>query len=159
MDKEKKLLEILTRLFGIRPIYLEDFNKIFAMGNKTNELRELEERYPEIGLARYETEDEGFSIVSLIATITRILIDKALAFDVVKAIDKYGRENALIVGVLFYDEKRPPEIEEIEEETIARFREEYDLVIENDEQEGIDEILNATVVDRIFILQDSQNKE
>jgi len=159
LKKENLLLVALTKLFGIRPVCLEDFNKIFAVGDKKEELRALEKEYPDIGLAKYGHKDEGFSILSLIATITRVLIGKALSFDVVEAIDKNGKARVIIIGALFYDEKRPQEIEDIEEATIDRFRKEYGIVIDNNKQDDIDSILKQIYVDSEFIVKDNSEKE
>lgn len=72
MKKTEELCKILNEAYKLlpkKPTYGE-FNKIFKIGENSNELRYLEHEYPIIGICRFGTPDEGLSIVSIIATIT-----------------------------------------------------------------------------------------
>jgi hypothetical protein len=117
---EERLLEMLTKMFGIRPIFYEDFNKCFAIED-VGRLRELEEEYNELGIYGYDTENEGISTVSIISTITRVLIGSALAFNTVKVRDNTGKERLLITGVCMYDKEIPEDIKTINNQNLKRF--------------------------------------
>jgi len=75
-EKEKYLEELFSKLFELLNTNYKDFNTLFPVGNKKEQLRELEEKYPELGLANYDKENEGVSLISLLATITDILCNK-----------------------------------------------------------------------------------
>ena len=73
-DKEKRLIECFNKLFGIKPITYGEFNKIFKCNDS---IFQLEKKYPELGLTG--DENKGFSIISLMATITDFLCGKRFA--------------------------------------------------------------------------------
>ncbi len=75
-EKEKYLEELFSKLFELLDTSYKDFNTIFPLGNKKEQLRKLEKRYPELGLANYDEENEGVSLISLFATITDVLCGK-----------------------------------------------------------------------------------
>jgi len=79
MSKEEYLEELFTKLFKLLDMRYEDFNTLYPAGDKKEELRKLEKEYPELGLARYDTENEGVSVISLLATVTDIFCGKRFA--------------------------------------------------------------------------------
>lgn len=77
---EDKLIEVINNMLKLcEPIKYEDFNRIVKAKN-VDELRNYEKIEPKVGIAKYDTKDEGISTLSIIATITDILIGKRLAF-------------------------------------------------------------------------------
>ncbi len=79
-EQERKLLTVINKMWQCLPyeVKYETFNLIFPVNENVDKLRELKIVYPEIEIARYGTNQEGFTIVSLIATITNIIIGKKL---------------------------------------------------------------------------------
>lgn len=98
-DSNKKmtmstLINILNKMIKLcEPIKYKDFNKILIAKN-AGKLRKYEREYPVVGLARSKEDDEGISTLSIIATITDILIEERLAFDI--------NDNGFIIGVKWY---------------------------------------------------------
>lgn len=124
---EERLLIALTKMFGIRPIYYEDFNKIFVIKD-VDKLRALEEEYDEIGISGYETENEGISVVSIIGTISRFLLGDAIAFNTVKVKDNTGKERLLIAGVCMYDKEISKELKTLTDQNVKRFMMDYGVM-------------------------------
>lgn len=81
-ERKERLLDILNEMLKIRTVSYDDLNKVIPFEEKVNELRELEKKYPELGIARYDKDDEGVSFLSLIATITRVLCGDSLGLRV-----------------------------------------------------------------------------
>lgn len=78
------LLKILNDAFRClrRPIYYEDFNNILPTINEnmSNSLKRIEEKHPSLGLTyNKDTKLYGMSVLSIIATITRVYAGKSLA--------------------------------------------------------------------------------
>jgi hypothetical protein len=139
-------LEVLTRMFSVRPIYYEDFNKIFAMDDKVQDFRALEDKFQEIGMAKACTPDEGFSIASFISTVSRLFLGFSLGFSMRAVRDKNEEEHLLITGVNIYEQNTPPSVSKIEEETLEKFKKEYGIVPITTE---ISHILNTIDVNRV----------
>lgn len=77
MDKIKKLEEHLNFIWSLipnKPTYGE-FNKVFPVKDNVELLRNFEKENEWMGIARYDTENEGISIISLFASITDYLSD------------------------------------------------------------------------------------
>lgn len=112
-QRKKELTELLNKLFKIKDVNYTDLNQVIPFTGHITELRELEEKYPKLGLARFDTEQEGISVMSLIATITDILCDTRLAFEVsdefvgVKDLNEKTKEknDIKILSTLWY--KKP----------------------------------------------------
>lgn len=93
-QRGEKLLEILNKLILLsKPIKYKKFNVCMPTVNKTL-LRKEEKSNPKIGIANYDTKNEGISTLSIITTITDILIQKKLALIV--------DEKGYIVGAQWY---------------------------------------------------------
>lgn len=76
-EKIKKLEEHLNYVWSLipeKPTYGE-FNKVFPVGDNVEILRNFEKDNEWMGIARYDTEDEGISILSMFASITDYLSD------------------------------------------------------------------------------------
>lgn len=104
MNNEQKLIDCLTRLFQIKPITYGELNHniVFADDKEAlKKLRELEKEYPELGLAKYGTGEEGISFLSLFATITRFLCGKSLG---VMSEDRPMRQESLIKWAVWAEE-------------------------------------------------------
>jgi len=81
MTQRKERLEtVLNNLLKIKQLTYSDLNKVIPYGDLVCELRALEKKYPELGIARYGTPEEGISFKSLISTITDVLCGDRLAF-------------------------------------------------------------------------------
>lgn len=95
MSKEDKLIEVLNNMIKlVEPIYYKDFNKkIKAINNE--DLIKYEEKESVVGVTNINNNDYAISTLSIIATITDILIDKRLAFNV--------EDTGVISGVKFYE--------------------------------------------------------
>lgn len=79
-QKLEKLVNVLNEMISnCEIIKYDEFNKVFKVKNK-EQLRKLESEVPEVGICKYDTEDEEISTLSIIATITDILVGKRLAF-------------------------------------------------------------------------------
>lgn len=102
--RKKRLLDMLNKLLEIRDIKYDDLNKVVSFGDKVEDLRELEEEYPELGIARYNTEEEGISVFSLIASITDVLIGKRLGIDVSHFEGYEDTDDVIIEEFMFYEE-------------------------------------------------------
>lgn len=75
--KIKKLEEHLNFVWSLipnKPTYGE-FNKVFPVGNNVDVLRNFEKENNWVGIARYDTKDEGISTISLFASIVDYLSD------------------------------------------------------------------------------------
>lgn len=145
-DANVYALEVLTRMFSLRPIYYEDFNKVFAMGDKIQDFRTLEDKFPDIGMAKAYTPDEGFSITSFISTVSRLFMGFSLGFSMRAVRDKDENEHLLITGVNIYEQDIPRSVMAIEEETVQRFSKEYGLTPITTE---ISHILDIIEINRI----------
>lgn len=76
-NKIKKLEEHLNYVWSLiqhKPTYGE-FNKVFPVGDNVDVLRNFEKENEWLGIARYDTENEGISIISLFASIVDYLSD------------------------------------------------------------------------------------
>lgn len=76
-NKIKKLEEHLNYIWSLipdKPTYGE-FNKVFPVGENIEKLRKFEKENQWFGIARYDTENEGLSILSMFASITDFLSD------------------------------------------------------------------------------------
>jgi len=76
-EKVKQLEKHLNHvwdLLDVKPTYGE-FNKVFPVGDNVQELRDFENENEWLGIARYDTDIEGISIFSLMASITDFLTD------------------------------------------------------------------------------------
>lgn len=74
-DKEKYLIELFDKLFKLMDISYDEFNTIFPIKD-IEKLRELEKTYPELGISNYTKENEGVTLVSLLATFTDVFCGK-----------------------------------------------------------------------------------
>ena len=78
MDKKiKKLEEHLNFIWSLipdKPTYGE-FNKIFPVKENVDILRNFEKDNQWLGIARYDTKNEGITTISLFASITDFLTD------------------------------------------------------------------------------------
>ena len=77
-NKEEYLISMLNSVVKSRDITYGEFNHLIPFGEYVQKLRDEEEKYPELGIARYETEEEGISTLTIIASITDVLIGKRL---------------------------------------------------------------------------------
>jgi len=100
-EKEKYLVDMLNKLFKIKNITYGEFNKLISFGDKVPELRELEKEFPKLGLAAFDSEDEGISTLSIMATITDVLCGKRFSIIVDKTDGDYN--NQKILGVKLID--------------------------------------------------------
>jgi len=140
----EELLITLTKMFGIRPIYYEDFNKVFVIKD-INKLRALEEEHPQLGIYGYETIKEGVSVVSIINTITRFLTGDTMAFNIVKVKDRWGKTRQLIKGVCLYEEELSDKLQALTDKNVINLIHEYDLTICGDSCK--DDIVPMTDID------------
>jgi hypothetical protein len=93
-DRSEYLLEVLNAMLqALPPITYNEFNRVFPANEFKDALRKVELKYPELGLARYETDEEGVTFVSILATITDILCRKRLAVIIPDEVEDI--ENAL----------------------------------------------------------------
>lgn len=79
----KKLEEHLNYIWNLipnKPTYGE-FNKVFPVKENSKLLRKFENENNWLGIARYDTDDEGISILSMFASITDYLCGYRLAFE------------------------------------------------------------------------------
>lgn len=113
-DKHE-LLETLNNIWDLipydnKPTYGE-FNHLIPMGDKIPKLRELEQKDPSVGIARFGTSQEGVSVLSIIATITEKGFGDRLAVDIEEAPDgDIPNFNDLkIMGFKWYYEENPDE--------------------------------------------------
>jgi hypothetical protein len=75
--KIKKLEEHLNFIWNLipnKPTYGE-FNKVFPVKGSVEVLRNFEKENEWFGIARYDTKDEGITILSMFASITDFLSD------------------------------------------------------------------------------------
>ena len=93
MNRKDKVLKVINNMIDLcEPIKFSEFNKIIKAKDIVD-LRIAEANEDKIGLANYDTEQEGISTLSLIATITDLLCDERLAFIV---------DNDIILSVEWY---------------------------------------------------------
>ena len=92
--RQRELLTIFNELLEVFPLKYKELNKNFPAGCKKDKLRELEKKNTKLGLSYTDTDREGFSVLSLLATITDVFCDKRLAF-------KLDEEKNL-TGVCYY---------------------------------------------------------
>jgi len=83
---EDKLLEVINGMITVLdPIKLSDFNVDLTASDQVS-LLALEERHPEVGIkvkkSTTSVDEVCCSTLTLIATITDILVEKRLAFEV-----------------------------------------------------------------------------
>ena len=109
-DKKKELVEVLNKMIELsEPITYEEFNTVIKAKDK-KKLRALEKNNNKVGLARFDTEDEGISTLSIIATITDVLADDRLAF-VVEKEDKNYLPNQ-ITGFKWFSENKDKNVQD-----------------------------------------------
>jgi len=96
-DRKKELVKIFNELLAIKDITYGELNTVIPYDDAADALRTLEKRYPDLGLARYGTGKEGISFLSLIATVTRVLVDDSLAFVLPKEVKTADEANDLVV--------------------------------------------------------------
>jgi len=105
----KEVEKIITKMITLcQPIKYDNFNTIVPAIEKWK-LREYEDKENKVGLAAYDTKEEGISTLSIIATITDILVGKRLAFQ----IDNDG----YIYGVTFNWTTKKMEVEDDKKRT------------------------------------------
>ena len=93
-DTNNRLIEVINKMISLcEPIKYKDFNVTLKAKN-ISELQKAEQENQEIGIANSGKDNEGISTLSIIATITDILIQKRLAFNV--------EDDGTISGVSFY---------------------------------------------------------
>jgi hypothetical protein len=100
-EAQQKVLTIFNRLLRIIPVTYDELNKKFlADGKEKDRLLELEKEFEELGLSEHpDSEKQGVSILSLLATITDAFCGKRLTFNL-------GDDNRLMsVCYYFYNEK------------------------------------------------------
>jgi len=102
MDKKvKKLEEHLNFIWSLildKPTYGE-FNKVFAVKDNVDILRNFEKENSWFLIARYDSDNEGISILSIFANITDFLTDGwRLAFETEGNENNTPREEQVIVG-------------------------------------------------------------
>ena len=91
-DRKSELIALLNRLFSIEKIHYADFNCRFMESERSQEaLDALESENTKLGIT-----PNGITTLCIIATITDVLCDERLAFD----IDGEG----FIRGVVWWDE-------------------------------------------------------
>lgn len=114
-EQEKKLLMVINHMWQCLPyeVKYETFNLIFPVNENVNKLRDLKIIYPEIGIARYDTDQEGFTIISLMASITDVVFGKKLG-----AFRRNDNGNSTIIGFAL---------------TIPEERQKLDFIIKTDE--------------------------
>ncbi|MFW6173111.1 MAG: hypothetical protein ACOC5T_05145 [Elusimicrobiota bacterium] len=78
-DAESYLIQMLDEIISVKDITYDEFNHIIPFGEDKYLLRKIGKEYPELGIARYGTPEEGISTFSLLASITSVLIGKRLA--------------------------------------------------------------------------------
>lgn len=79
--EELELENLLNNLFKVKNVEYDEFNSLITFKEKIPELRKLEKMNNNLVVARGDTELEGISTISIIATITRILCkNKVLSF-------------------------------------------------------------------------------
>ena len=76
-DDPIKVIDQMIRL--CEPIKYSEFNKVLKAKDK-DKLRAYEKEHPEVGLARYDTPEEGISTLSIIATLSDLFYGHRLAF-------------------------------------------------------------------------------
>lgn len=114
-SKEEQIVELLNKAWDLlpeKPTY-EELNKLLPMKENVGKLRELEEKNPSLGIAKYNTENEGISFLSIIATITDIYCGKRLGINV--DIPEFVRKG------LTYDQMTDEELEAIEKSKVTGF--------------------------------------
>lgn len=99
---EKRLIEILDSLLSIKDMTYSDFNTVIPFGEDVSELRELEKKFPELGIARYDTKNEGISTLSLLATVTEVLCGKRLGA-ILQNSEGEADPDDLIIGFTLLD--------------------------------------------------------
>lgn len=98
--KEQKVIDIVNKMISLcKPFKYNEFN-IFLPAQNKEALYKEENLNSEIGLSYHEGED-GISTMSIIATITDILAQKRLAFQI--------DDDGFIVGVQWYKEENKKE--------------------------------------------------
>lgn len=71
-------MSMLNSMIRSKDITYGEFNRLMPFGEHVQKLRDEEKKYPELGIARYETKEEGISTLTIIASITDVLIGKRL---------------------------------------------------------------------------------
>ena len=113
MKKEERLLKVLNEMIkNSEPIRYMYFNA-FIKAKTTRGLLKAEKKYKELGLTnskteiringkldwKYDGEKLGISVLSIMATITDVLIEKRLGFTV----ETEGKMAGYITKAYFYD--------------------------------------------------------
>lgn len=102
-EKIKKLEEHLNYIWSLipnKPTYGE-FNKVFPMKDNVEMLRNFEKENQWFGIARYDTESEGISIISMFASITDYLSDGWRMIFETAAMEDTPIEDQVIVSFKF----------------------------------------------------------
>lgn len=103
MSKKDEVIDIINKMFMLcEPITYGEFNKKMKAIDVIK-LREEEKQNEKIGVANYGKEDEGISILSLIATITDVLVDDRLFF-MIEESDSSNIDECTIIGVQWFNE-------------------------------------------------------
>lgn len=90
------VLAVINNMIELcEPIYYPDFNHMIK-AKDVNKLREYEEMNPKVGISGFKSGQEGISVLSIIATITDVLCDKRMAFNI--------NEDGYITRVSWYNE-------------------------------------------------------
>ncbi len=76
------VIDLLNQYWGTIPYENKPtygmFNAIFPVKENTVKLRLLEQSIPEYGIAKYDTEEEGITTLSFLATLTDLTTGKRL---------------------------------------------------------------------------------
>lgn len=99
-SKEEYLISMLNSMIKSKDITYGEFNHLIPFGVNTQKLRDEEKKYPELGIARYGTVEEGISTLTIMASITDVLIGKRLGVNLGGSKD-IPVEDRLITGFSF----------------------------------------------------------
>jgi len=75
---ESYLVALLDSLIVAKDFTYGEFNNVLPFGPDVEALREAEQQYPDLGIARYGTSEEGISTISLLATVSSVFCGKRL---------------------------------------------------------------------------------
>lgn len=106
---EEYLIKMLDSIITAKDITYGEFNNIISFdGDERDNLRQIKQEYPELGIAKYKTYDEGISTMSIMASITSVLIGKRLAVILgeseLQDTDKDNDDDRLILGFTFIED-------------------------------------------------------
>ncbi len=99
-NKIKKLetyLNFVWSLIPDKPTYGE-FNKVFPVKDNVNVLRNFEKDNIWLGIAKYDSKNEGISIISLFASITDYLSDGWRLSVITESVENTPTNKQIITG-------------------------------------------------------------